>query len=65
MGLRDLRVRAGVSVNRVAAELGVTRIAVYQWERGESVPSVKRLGQIARIYGCTVDEIVKEVEANA
>nr|DAG70356.1 MAG TPA: SOS-response transcriptional repressor [Caudoviricetes sp.] len=38
--------------------MGVTRIAVYFWEDGTCAPAVKRLPELAKLYGCTVDELL-------
>lgn len=60
MGFRKMRQKAGLSVAQVMKELKVSDAAVYQWETGETAPSVKRLPEIAKLYGCTVDELLKE-----
>lgn len=59
MGMREARLRAGLSVREVMGALGVSDAAVYQWETGETTPSAKRLPKIAKLYGCTVDELLK------
>lgn len=43
-----------------AKALGITDAAICQWEKGETLPSAKRLNKIAALYGCTVDELLKE-----
>jgi len=49
--LRVLRERAGLSVDQVASELGVTRRAVYHWESGASEPKLDYLPLLARLFG--------------
>lgn len=58
LGFKSARLAAGLSVKQVADALGVTRVAVYFWEDGTCVPAVKRLPELAKLYGCTVDELL-------
>lgn len=60
MGFRSARIKAGLSVAEVMKKLGVSDAAVYMWETGETAPTAKRLPEIAKLYGCTVDELLKE-----
>ena len=62
MGFRNARVRAGLSVLQAADALGVSDAAVYQWETGVFLPNAKRLTEIAKLYHCTVDELLDEKE---
>ena len=60
MGFRQAREAAKMSVAQVMNALGVSDAAVYQWETGVNLPSAKRLPEIAKLYGCTVDDLLKE-----
>lgn len=60
MKLAALRKQAGLSQRAVAKELGVTDSAVNQWERGKTSPKINQLPKLAALYGCTVDELLKE-----
>lgn len=62
MGFRNARVRAGLSALQAADALGVSDAAVYQWETGVFLPNAKRLTEIAKLYHCTVDELLKKDE---
>jgi transcriptional regulator with XRE-family HTH domain len=44
----------------VAEEMDVTDAAVAQWESGATSPRAKLLPTLAQLYGCTVDELLKE-----
>lgn len=59
MSFRSARIKAGMSVSQVVASLGVSDAAVYQWETGETFPSTRRLPEIAKLYNCTVDDLLK------
>jgi transcriptional regulator with XRE-family HTH domain len=60
MSFRELRVRAGLSVAQVMSALNVSDAAVYMWESGATTPNAKRLSQIAKLYNCTVDELLTD-----
>ena len=60
MGFRDARISAGLSVSQVMKNIGVSDDAVYQWETGVTRPNAKRLLEIARLYGVTVDDLLSE-----
>ena len=59
-GFYFARVKAGLSVAQVMEKLSVSDAAVYQWETGVTMPTAKRLVEIARLYGVTVDELLSE-----
>lgn len=59
MSFRNARIKAGLSVQQVMSALSVSDAAVYQWETGETMPNPRRLPDIARLYKCTVDELLK------
>lgn len=51
--------------NEVAKILGVVPSAVSKWERGLAKPRADKLVEIAKLYGCTVDELlVDEADDN-
>ena len=41
-------------------KLSVSDAAVYQWETGVTMPTAKRLIEIAKLYGVTVDELLAD-----
>ena len=65
MSFRSAREKRGISALEAAEKLGVTDAAIYQWECGISLPTAKRLPEIAKLYGCTIDELLeKDKEEN-
>ena len=60
MGFREARVKAGLSVAQVMDKLSVSDAVVYQWETGVTMPTAKRLIEIAKLYGVTVDELLSK-----
>ena len=65
MSFRNARQHAGLTVAKVMEALHVSDAAVYQWETGVTTPSAKRLPEIAKLYGCTIDDLLKEELDNA
>ena len=52
---------AGMSLRVAAQHLGVTFGAIGAWERGEKHPMAERLGDIAELYGCEVNDFFAPV----
>lgn len=57
---KRLREKAGLSVKQVMDALHVSDAAVYFWETGANAPSIKKLPALAKLYGCTVDDLLKK-----
>ena len=60
MALATLRKKAGLTQADVAKELGITDSAVNQWEKKKTFPKTEVLPKLAKLYSCTVDELLKE-----
>lgn len=54
------RRRAGLLQRQVADALGVSLGAVAMWDTGQRTPRAGMLPKIAKLYGCTVDELLRE-----
>lgn len=65
MGLKEARKRAGLTAAEVGRAVGVSAQNVYNWEAGSYLPEAARLKQLARLYGCTVDELLADTGTNA
>jgi len=57
MTLREARLKAKYTQQRLADALGVTRQAVSEWERGLSVPDVNMGKRIAKVLKTDVNQI--------
>lgn len=53
--IKQQRVRCGLSQEKVAELVDVSRQAVTKWESGQSAPSTENLFKLAEIFGTTVD----------
>ena len=60
MSFKSERKKSGKSVAEVMKHMGVTDAAVYQWETGVSLPRTDKLVRLAELYGCTVDDLLKD-----
>ena len=60
--LKARRTAAGYTQEYVAETLGVSRQAVSKWENGTSDPSTANLMALAKLYGLSVDELLKQAE---
>lgn len=60
MSLVSARKAAGKTQKQTADHLGITDSAVNQWEKGKTFPKTELLPKLAKFYGCTVDELLKE-----
>ena len=46
----------------VAESLGVSRQAVSKWENGTTDPSTSNLFSLAKLFGISVEELLKDVK---
>lgn len=56
--LRELRAMSGMTQGELASHINYSDKAVSKWERGESLPDVAVLKQLADMYGVTVDYLL-------
>ena len=64
MKLKEMRINLGMTQEELAAKLDVGQSSVALWETGKNFPTVKKLIQIAEIFGCTLDDLIdKEIKS--
>lgn len=61
--IREHRSRCKMTQEFVAESIGVSRQAVSKWESGTSDPSTSNLFALAKLFGITAEELLKEVSA--
>lgn len=60
MSIKDKRLAASMSQEKLAKAAGVSRVAITRYEAGERVPSLEIAARIARALGCKVDDLLQE-----
>ena len=60
---RGLRISAGLTQKEVADYLGISQVSVWQWENNENMPRADKLPAIAKLFGCTVNDLIGAEEA--
>lgn len=60
--IKEQRKNCGLSQEKVAELVGVSRQAVTKWEAEQSAPSTENLFRLAEIFGTTVDILLASVE---
>lgn len=60
--LRDYRTASKMTQEFVAESIGVSRQAVSKWESEASDPSTSNLLLLAKLYGVSVEELLKSVK---
>jgi len=60
MNFKFYRKKAGLTMQQVADALGITTGAIAQWEVNGIFPEAKRLSALAKLYNCTIDELLSD-----
>lgn len=60
--IKEHRMRCNMTQEFVAEKLGVSRQAVSKWESGKSDPSTANLIALAKLYGISVEELLKNIQ---
>ena len=56
--LRELRVKNGLSQDRLAEKVYVTRQAVSRWETGETVPNTETLKLLSKLFDVSINTLL-------
>ena len=56
--IAELRKKSNMTQFELADELGISFQAVSNWERGNSMPDISKLPQIAELFSTTIDDII-------
>lgn len=56
--ISELRRSKNITQTALADMMGISFQAVSNWERGESMPDISKLGDLSRIFGVSIDEIL-------
>ncbi len=54
-----LRKLNGYSQEQIAEKIGISRQAYAKWESGLTIPDIEKAAQLSRVYGVTLDGLMK------
>ena len=60
--IHKIRVKSNLTQEEVARELRIDRSSVAKWETGKADPRADMLVKLAKLFGCTVDELLCDAE---
>ena len=60
MSFLSAREASGMTQKDVTEKVGVNQSAVSFWESGKTMPRASILLKLANLYGCTVDDLLKD-----
>ena len=58
--IKRLRKQANLTQTQVSEKLIVERSTIAKWEAGEAMPRADKLPELAKILGCTIDDLFRE-----
>ena len=59
--MRERRLRGAIPTQReVAKLLGVKESSVSKWERGVAKPRADKLSTLAKLYGCSIEDLLAD-----
>ena len=56
--MRAMREKKDMLQQAVALEIGVERSTVAKWESGKSRPRAELLPKLAKLFGCSIEELL-------
>lgn len=56
--IRDLRVKAGMTIKDIQDACGVTATSVCNWQKGKAIPTVDNLVILAQIWNIKIDDMI-------
>ena len=58
MNFKQHRVSNNLTQEQVAQDVGVQRTTVAKWESGKSRPRAELLPKLAKLFGCSIEELL-------
>ena len=58
--LVSLRTKSGLTQLQVAERINYSDKSVSKWERGDAIPDIPVMLQLAKLYGVSLDDMVKD-----
>lgn len=57
--IKQLRENANLTQQQLSENLNVDRSTVAKWETGEAMPRADKLPELAKIFGCSIDDLYR------
>lgn len=54
-----MRIRAGLTQPQVSEALGIPQSTIACWETGRALPRADKLPALAKLFKCSIDELLK------
>ncbi len=55
--IKEFRTVKKLSQEDIGKVFGVSRQAINQWEKGQTQPRIKRIGKLAELFGCNIQDL--------
>lgn len=62
MNIKKAREKAGLTQKALADKLGLVQSTIAMWETERSLPRADKLPALAKLFNCTVDDLLKQTE---
>lgn len=59
-GIKLFREKAGLTQQELAKALGIGPSAISMWETGDRLPRSDKLPELAKILGCSIEDLYQE-----
>ena len=63
--IKALRTERGMTQERLAEAIYVTRAAISKWETGKGYPGIDSLKLLSEVFGVTIDELISDDDVQA
>lgn len=57
--IKQLRENANLTQQQLSENLNVDRSTIAKWETGEAMPRADKLPELAKIFGCSIDDLYR------
>jgi DNA-binding XRE family transcriptional regulator len=57
VSIKAMRVNAGLTQAEVANRVKINVATLISWENSRTYPTVEKLKELCKLYGCTIDDI--------
>ncbi len=64
MKIKERMMERGLNCTQVADALGLATASVYHWTIGVKVPATNRLPALAKLLGCSIDDLFDDDAAS-